>query len=126
MIFPTNSEPEQRQVIVQVSGELARLTLYRARHSGGGWSFTRVVEDQTPELLGEEWIEHESHASSWGLALALLNEYPWERFCPTKVHIEFRDALLGEARGRLLGDGQKRWLTRWIEICTAPSPDAPQ
>ena len=78
------------EVILELMAECGSITLYCAR-TPEGWQFSRNVMDQTPMLLDEPGIEHDSEeVKSWSAALKLLDKYPWHHFSPTQVHPEFR------------------------------------
>jgi hypothetical protein len=49
----------------------------------GGWSFSREVSD----CIDEDRIEHKSAVvDSWEAALKLLDQYPWCRLFPVRIH----------------------------------------
>jgi hypothetical protein len=108
------------EIILQLSAEGGGLTLYGHRTINGWW-FSRHVLDWTPELLNEPCIEHHSDvARTWPEALELLDCYPWHLLRPTRVHPEFRKALLDAATARCtVGDGQKDTpkLSKWMQAC---------
>lgn len=95
------------------------ITLYGARTTKG-WQFARNVIDQTPMLLDETGIEHDSGVvKSWSAALKLLDRYPWHRFSPTQVHPEFRrlafDAVM--ARYKVENKADQWVLPKWRCLC---------
>jgi exonuclease III len=118
--------PAQRsEVIVEVLAEGGSITLYGAR-SPNGWVFSRDVMDQTPELLDEPWIEHSStRVDSWEAALELLDDYPWHRLSPYKVHKEFRKAVLDEVEKRYAAAASPPYSTlpKWRALCNSPDGD---
>ena len=107
------------EVILEIGAEGGSLTLYGAR-TASGWLFSRRVIDQTPTLLDDKSLEHDSElVDSWPAALELLAEYPWVSLYPIDVHPEFRpqvfSAVLAIYRARK--DTVRRQLPRWKELC---------
>ncbi|MBL0143808.1 MAG: endonuclease/exonuclease/phosphatase family protein [Betaproteobacteria bacterium] len=107
------------ELIVHVAAEGGGLDLVGCR-KGGGWVFRRSVRDWTPELLDEEWIEHESQTvDTWDAALDLLDRYPWHRLTPIKVHPEFRKALFDAVVSRYGSNARGAYSTfeKWETLC---------
>lgn len=113
---PTVDGPE---VILKVGAEGGSITLYGVR-TESGWRFKRDVIDQTPCVLDEAGIRHDSQfTSSWAEALSLLDRYPWHRLYPIRVHPEFRQSVWSVVRTRYARDGSDHDLERWRERCEA-------
>src|SRR6266480_5902906 len=92
------------EVILQLGAEGGSVTLY-GMETERGWLFYRDVSDWTPELIGEERIQHKSPVvNSWDSAVALLDQYPWPRLFPLMVHPEFSERIWYEVRDRLEKD----------------------
>ncbi len=67
------------EVILQLGAEGGSVTLY-GMETERGWLFYRDVSDWSPELIGEERIQHKSPVvDSWDAAVALLDQYPWPK-----------------------------------------------
>lgn len=108
---------DEREVIIDVGVELGSLILYGVR-TNGGWVFQRNVVDQTPFMLDEAEIRHDSNfTDSWDEALSLLDEYPWRQMYPIKVHPEFREAVWAALQNPQLNGGRIRMLEQWKELC---------
>ncbi len=107
----------KREIILLVGAEGGGITLYAAR-TKDGWRFQRNVVDQTPWMLDEEVIRHDSQfTSSWEEALALLDRYPWQRLSPIRVHPEFRQEVWTAVQKRYAGNDAQRDLERWRDRC---------
>lgn len=88
------------ELILRVSAEGGDIKLY-GEQVGQGWRFRRSVNDQTPLLIDEPGIEHDSEiADSWDGAIRLMDQYPWHRLSPRFVHPEFRKQVWAEVRQR--------------------------
>jgi hypothetical protein len=107
------------EVVVEVGTEGGSIALIGKRH-GRGWTFSRSVNDWTPELIDEEPIFHRSaEVASWEAALRLLDKYPWQTLYPSKVHPEFRARVWTALEERLAGDDEKLLkLERWRNLFT--------
>jgi hypothetical protein len=110
----------ENEVIVEIGGEGGSITLY-GRRTESGWLFSRKVIDQTPLLLPEEFPEGIQHKSSvvdsWEEALKLLDQYPWHRLYPLRVHPEFRQKIWVEVQRRLSSQGDnKRLEHNWRRV----------
>src|ERR1700694_1651688 len=106
-----------REVILRVGAEGGAITIYGVR-TQDGWRFQRNVVDQTPLMLDEEEIRHDSaFTSSWEEALVLLDRYPWPRFYPIQVHPEFRQAIWAAVQKRYAGKNAAEDLERWQDRC---------
>lgn len=107
----------KREVIVQVGAEGGSITLYGVR-ADHGWRFQRNVVDQTPYLLDEEEIQHDSDfTSSWDEALTLLGRYPWRRLFPIAVHPEFQQIVWRAVQTPEAGPTSENNLVRWRTCC---------
>lgn len=109
------------EVILSVAAEGGGITLYGVR-AARGWAFERRVSDQTPTLLDEPTIQHDSGiVHSWDAALELLDRYPWHRLSPRAVHPEFRSQLWREIERRdRAGLVPERRLDDWRRLCSVP------
>lgn len=117
-----NAEPRGKvEVILSVAAEGGSITLYGVR-SARGWAFERCISDQTPTLLDEPALQHDSGTvHSWDTALELLDRYPWHRLSPRAVHPEFRSQLWREIELRdREGLVPERRLEDWRRVCAAP------
>lgn len=87
--------------------------------TGAGWVFCRQVSDQTPMLIDEPCIEHESEvARSWEAAIRLMDRYPWHRLSPRFVHPEFRERVWDEITRRASEGLVPSWrMDDWQERC---------
>ena len=107
------------EVIVHVAAEGGGIKLIGCRLPDG-WLFSRTVTDWTPELLGEEWIHHDSDiVRSWESALEILDEYPWFRLTPRVVHQDFRERVLDAVVARYgeRAQAHNSTLQRWEQVC---------
>ncbi len=86
-----------------------------------GWLFSRNVSDWTPELLGEERIQHKSPVvDSWEAALALVERYPWQRLSPLIIHPGFSERIWSAVRDRHQKDqAPARHFDMWFRMITA-------
>lgn len=117
---------DETEVIIRVGTEGGAVTLLGER-TASGWIFARHVIDQTPLMIDEECIEHQSEfVDSWPAALALLSRYPWTALYPLEVHPEFRQQTLGVVEAACVnqGNGQQRTLQQWMEVCSTTTADA--
>src|SRR6266851_9124039 len=107
---------EDWQVILQLGAEGGSVTLYGIE-TERGWLF--YVSDWSPELIGEERIQHKSPVvNSWEAAVALLDQYPWQRLSPLMVRPEFSERIWSAVRERLEKDqASGLYLDRWRNIC---------
>lgn len=106
----------KREIVLMVGCEGGGVTLYGMRE-GARWRFTRNVVDQTPSMLDEAEIEHNSpFVESFDEALKLMDRYPWHRLSPIKVHPDFRKTVWGAVQQRLADDddGRERWRDRCL------------
>lgn len=111
----------EREIILWAGVEGGGIKLFGIRLDGG-WRFQRNVVDQTPLMLDEEEIRHDSmFTSSWEEALALLDRYPWHRFSPIRVHPEFRQAVWAAVEARYTGRKAEEDLERWRDRCAMKS-----
>jgi hypothetical protein len=106
------------EVILQLGAEGGSVTLYGMR-TERGWLFSRNVSDWTPELVGEERIQHKSPVvDSWEAAVTLLDHYPWQRLSPLTVHPEFSERIWSAVRERLEKDqASDRYFDSWRNMC---------
>jgi hypothetical protein len=106
------------QVILSAGCEGGDVTLYGVRVHDG-WRFSRRMIDQTPMVIDEPAIEHETPlVDSWTEALALIDRYPWHEFLPLEVHPEFAARVWTAVQARLQAkDSPGRYLDRWREAC---------
>jgi len=86
-----------------------------------GWRFSRSVSDWSPELIGEERIQHKSPVvDSWQAAIALLDDYPWQRLYPLTVHPEFSKRIWAAVRDRRQKDqAPARYFDMWCSMINA-------
>lgn len=81
------------KVILKVGAEGGTITLQGYR-SARGWRFSRELIDQTLLLIDETTIENSSEVvHTWQEALQLLDQHPWYRLLPLRVHPEFAAAI---------------------------------
>lgn len=109
----------ESEVILEIGAEGGSITLCGTR-TADGWRFSRNLLDQTPELLDEPAIEHDSNmVESWSAALELLDTYPWHRLFPLWVHPEFRGLVLDAVKARYTANGPRGpdRTDRWEELC---------
>jgi hypothetical protein len=106
------------EVILELGAEGGSITLY-GMQTERGWVFSRNVIDWTPELVGEERVQHKSPVvDSWAAAVALLDQYPWQRLSPLMVHPEFSERIWSAVRERLEKDqASGSYLNRWRSMC---------
>lgn len=116
-----HQENRDWELVLNVGADGGSVALY-GRETGSGWVFRRHVADQTPMLIDEESIDHDSDpVSTWAAAVRLLDRYPWCNLFPTMVHPDFHDRVWREiskrvAKGRVTDDS----LDRWVEACRPP------
>ena len=105
------------EVMLQLGAEGGSVTLY-GMETERGWLFYRDVSDWSPELIGEERIQHKSPVvNSWEAAVALLDRYPWQRLCPLMIHPEFSERVRSAARDRLQRDqAPARYFDMWCRM----------
>ena len=108
------------EVILELGAEGGSVALY-GLETEEGWVFSRSVSDWSPELIGEERIQHNSPlVDSWQAAIALLNDYPWQRLSPLMVHPEFSERVWTAVRNRLTNDrASGLYFDSWRSICRA-------
>ena len=107
----------ERELILLVGAEGGGVALYGIR-TDDGWRFQRNVVDQSPLMLDEDEIRHDSKfVSSWEEALALLDQYPWRQLSPIRVHREFRQHVWAVVKKRYTGANAERDLERWRDRC---------
>jgi hypothetical protein len=107
----------EREVIVSAGVGSGAITIFGIRYNDG-WRFQRNVVDQSPLMLDEKEIRHDSAwASSWEEALTLLDRYPWHRFSPIRVHPEFRQAVWAAVQKRCAGKEAAVDLKQWRGRC---------
>ena len=110
------------ETILEVGGEGGSITLYGLR-TATGWLFSREVIDQTPELINEAAIQHESEiVDSWPAALKLMSCYPWMHLYPLKAHPEFRESIFTAATAPSEDHGNisDNQLGKWQRVCGLP------
>ena len=114
----------ETETIIKVGAEGGSLTLYGVRN-GHAWLYSRHVFDQTMSWVdGGPEVEHDSEVvSTWTAALKLLDEYPWHRLYPLKVHPDFQAKVLKAVVARNKRDGNVRGLDRWKRVCGMPAED---
>ena len=111
----------ESEVIIELGAEGGSITLSGFR-TEQGWFFSRQVTDRTPELIDEEGIQHKSTVvDSWKAALKILDQYPWFRLYPIRIHPEFRQKIWVAVQERLNGKTgiSKAELNSWRELCGA-------
>ena len=109
----------ENEVIIEIGAEGGSIALYGIR-TERCWVFSRKVIDQTSELIDEEWIQHNSAAvDTWEAALKLLDQYPWFKLYPIRIHPEFRQKIWLAVQEQLQNDTEasKFALRRWRELC---------
>lgn len=107
----------ENEIIIELGAEGGSITLSGFR-TEQGWSFSRQVTDWTPELIDEEGIQHKSAVlDSWKAALKILDQYPWFRFYPIRVHPEFKQKIWVAVQERLHSDTAQPELKKWRELC---------
>ena len=109
----------ENEVIIEVGAEGGSIALYGIR-TERCWVFSRKVIDQTPELIDEEGIQHNSAAvDSWKAALKLLDQYPWFKLYPIRIHPKFRQKIWRAVQKRLQNDTEasKFALRPWRALC---------
>lgn len=106
------------ELIVRVGAEGGDIAL-SGTATRTGWLFARKVRDQTPLLIGEPGVEHDSNvARTWADALRLMDEYPWHRLSPRFVHPEFRARVLVEINRRAAEGRVPSWrVDDWRACC---------
>ena len=110
------------ETILEVGGEGGSITLYGIR-TETGWLFSREVIDQSPELIDEAAIQHESKTvTSWPAALELMSRYPWMHLYPLKVHPEFRSLVFTAAitPSKHHGNISNNQMGKWQRVCCLP------
>lgn len=106
------------EVILRVGAEGGDVTLYGVK-TERGWRFSRTLVDQTPGLIDEPAIAHETGlVTTWDEALALIDRYPWQHLVPVVMHPEFasRVRVALEARTREKGRRPRREAD-WQTLC---------
>jgi hypothetical protein len=105
----------ESEVIIELGAEGGSITL-SGFWTERGWSFWREVTD----CIDEEWIQHKSAVvDSWKAALKLLDQYPWCRLFPVRIHPEFKQKIWVAVQKRLHGTTgiSKRELNNWRKLC---------
>ena len=105
-------------IVLQLGAEGGSLTLY-GMQAEQGWVFCRNLIDWTPQLIDEERIQHKSPVvDSWGAALTLLDQYPWQTLFPLVVHPKFSKRIWSAVQNRSKNDRDSRfYIERWQSIC---------
>ncbi len=109
-----------RYTIIKVGAEGGDITLFGFQDQKKQWYFTCHVVDQTPELLDQDWVVHNSDVvNSFSEALGLLDEYPWHKLYPVEVHPDFRSQVYEAVLGMYIADNDtvRRQLYNWQEVC---------
>jgi hypothetical protein len=106
------------QVILELGAEGGSITIMGRKSPGGAWRFClEKNEAAMADLLSEEDLadfasgdfhSRSAFVSSFDEALRLIDQYPWHRLWPTKVHSEFYDSVLAAVRKR--GGDVERWI----------------
>jgi hypothetical protein len=113
---------QQCKTIVEIGAEGGSITLFGTK-TMRGWVFSMKIIDQTLELFGEEPGESSEKNSSsvegWEAALTLLDQQPWFRLYPVRVHPDFRHRVWSAVRKRLQENTEDAQfsLMRWRELC---------
>lgn len=94
------------QTILKVGAEGGFVTL-RGLWTVQGWRFLRELRDGTPTLINDGADAHELDlATSWRGAVKLLDQHPWHRLTPLRVHPEFAEQVW-RAYQRRVGSEEK-------------------
>ena len=124
---PLMTKMPDKKVIVEIGADGGSITLFGV-NSPRGWLYSRSVGDWTPELIDEERIQHDSNVvDSWEAALGLLDQYPWHRLSPQRVHPEFRRQVLAAVQKRFeSSDDPMGRMEDWCEVCELFLPGVPE
>lgn len=117
-----NDKPE---IIVEVGAEGGTLTLVGQR-TARKWSFSMLRDESTlkefdEDLCDDELIGHSKTVVGFAAALGLLDQYPWAKLYPLRVHPEFRTLVFYEVAKRLFHDKDfdrhRYQLEDWLDVC---------
>jgi hypothetical protein len=87
--FSQTAKLPEKEVILRIGAEGCSITLF-GTSSQRGWLYNMSVD----ECLDDDRFQYESNVvDSWEAALTLLDQYPWHRLSPLKVHPEFRTQI---------------------------------
>jgi hypothetical protein len=111
------------EIILKVGAAGGSLTLFGIKSPDGQWKFFQERNETAAyDLLSEEDregltpVSRTPYMHSIENALLSLEQYPWFKLFPMKVHPEFLDEILEEVK-RL---GVKSEIQRWREHLTRP------
>lgn len=109
----------KNELIIELGAEGGGISLFGLKIHGK-WHFSRRVIDQTPEMLGEDWVVHQTEVvDSFESAIKLLDQYPWFHLKPMSVHPDFRqvvyDAMLKSCQAN--GSKEPRRHSDWRHVC---------
>jgi hypothetical protein len=107
------------ETVLEVGAEGGSLSILRQWNEHGTWEYRCLRDEMTiSELLPEgesvnrdDLFEKSDHEDKFEDALLRLDQYPWFRLIPLKVHEDFADLMLREVEKR----GGKEAAVEWIE-----------
>lgn len=107
-----------QEVILKVGSEGGSLTVSGSKE-GEYWNFHFASLDQS-EALVDEHAEEIKHACSYPSiydVFEAMNQYPWHRLYPLRVHPSFKDQIHKEVLRRYADEGQMNRLPEeWEDV----------
>lgn len=120
---PSHDQARDDVRLILIAGvEGGGVTLYGQKQAVG-WRFRTSYADQTPLMLDEPEIRHESGwLENWEEALAELDRQGWQRLPAVMVHPEFRARVWAAIESRLRAETDQperaaRLLASWRFRC---------
>jgi hypothetical protein len=105
------------QTILEVGSEGGSLILFGEKRAEGWWRFWTFTNEisafdslsEADQLGVGSPVRTSQYVHSLPEGLKLLDQYPWFRLYPLKVHPEFHAAILLEVRKRGTAIDEARW-----------------
>jgi hypothetical protein len=106
------------EIIVKTGCDGGSLTLYGQRN-GRGWLFSLNLFDQTMSWVDDGPVVDRTNevVKTWSAALKLLDQYPWHRLYPLRVHTGFKEKVLAAVLTRNSHDHNEYGVDRWKDLC---------
>lgn len=105
---------------LRLGAEGGTFAIVRQRNQRGTWEYCCIRDETTiSDLLqegesenGDGLFKQSAHLGEFEDALLHLDEYPWFRLFPLKVHAEFADIVLKEVEKKGRKDAAVEWTER--------------
>lgn len=116
--------PEGNERLILIAGAEGGGITLRGRETAAGWEFRIGYADQTPLMLDEPEIRHETGwTRDWSEVLAYLDRKGWRHLRPIMVAPEFRTRIWEAISARLATNDANSFykrdelLARWRDRC---------